>query len=260
MKKESSSMYGEESFYVALSEILGVDIDIIEMLQPKIGENTGNSKDEWHYGYYFEIPDFDELDDDVLEQILGKLLPLGEIIYLSDGELSDTQADPLGWGAEALEIDYYQKNSIPQNKVLDDLTLIEDKIRSNSDDLIKKSLIFSSFSLVESYIKTLAWGKIPSISNNILNENLRKVSGLLLNYKMSEAKGRNQVLKMFSSNGFKDLPQSIKNIRNVLAHDISATELRGDLLYGKDLKGNDVSKDIFELLNDLKIYIQNIEN
>lgn len=90
-------MYDESGdFYGALAEKLNINIELLNIIQPVVGEDTGSSRDEWHYGYYFEFPTLDEINKDVRDQILETSLPLGKIIYLSDGEISDTKADSLG--------------------------------------------------------------------------------------------------------------------------------------------------------------------
>ncbi|EGP4971644.1 hypothetical protein FAE16_000445 [Enterococcus faecium] len=250
-------MYNSGDFYGALSEILNVDIDIIDLLQPEMFENTGSSSEEWHYGYYFEFPkfeEFEELDEEVRKEILNKILPFGENVYLSDGEFSDTLSDPLGWRDDILEIEYYQKNILPQEKILSELDLIRDKIMSNPDGLIKKSLIFSAFSLTESYIKSYVWGQIPSLENNILDERLQKIVYDSLSYRFSKEDDRNKILKSMQKKQLKKIPEW--NIRNVLSHDIGEVDISGDILRGKDMKNKDFSENIYVLLDKLREYVQ----
>ncbi|EPF4342786.1 hypothetical protein [Enterococcus faecium] len=247
-------MYNSGDFYGALSEILNVDIDIIDLLQPEMFENTGSSSEEWHYGYYFEFPKFEELDEEVRKEILNKILPFGENVYLSDGEFSDTLSDPLGWRDDILEIEYYQKNILPQEKILSELDLIRDKIMSNPDGLIKKSLIFSAFSLTESYIKSYVWGQIPSLENNILDERLQKIVYDSLSYRFSKEDDRNKILKSMQKKQLKKIPEW--NIRNVLSHDIGEVDISGDILRGKDMKNKDFSENIYVLLDKLREYVQ----
>jgi len=90
----------EDVMYKALAEILGVDLCIIHLIEPYIGEDTGSSKEEWHYGYYAEIPSYESLDktvqEEIEEQIDIETFPFGQTLYFTDGELSETKANPLG--------------------------------------------------------------------------------------------------------------------------------------------------------------------
>lgn len=250
-------MYDESGdFYGALAEKLNINIELLNLIQPVVGEDTGSSWDEWHYGYYFEFPTLDEINKDVRDQILETSLPLGEKIYLSDGEISDTKADPLGWRSETLEIEYYQRNILPQGKILKEFESIKNKVHINSDDLIRKALIFSVFSLTESYVKSYTWGKIPDLEKNILDDKLRKIVFDSLDYKISRESDRNNILSNLSLKSLGNIPHW--NIRNALSHDIGAVKVSGNLLSGKDLKNKDFSEDIFDLLASLQEYVQKL--
>lgn len=69
---------GSGDFYDALAEKLNINIELLNLIQPVVAENTGSSSDEWHYDYCFEFPTLDELDEDFREQILDMSLPLGQ--------------------------------------------------------------------------------------------------------------------------------------------------------------------------------------
>lgn len=112
----------DDKMYEALAEKLGVDIRVIELINPNIGEDVGSSKDEWHYGYYFEIPNLEDFDEDIQSELKELIdidkFPFGETLYFSDGELSNTKADPLGWRVEYEEEQYYQQYILPKEQVI----------------------------------------------------------------------------------------------------------------------------------------------
>ena len=87
----------EQKFTNALSECLGIDKEIIELLDLKLENNYGNSNEDIFYGYYVEIPNWDDLDKAIQEQISVEIkneIEWGKIIYISESEFGNTKADP----------------------------------------------------------------------------------------------------------------------------------------------------------------------
>lgn len=132
------------------------------------------------------------------------------------------------------------------------------KIENTSDELIKKSLLLSAFSIAESMLKSVIVEKIPR-ENNIsdfskkilLDEIDKKIRG--------NSKTRNQL--------FKDLyntpvpKQNWINARNSLAHDIEDSSISdGQLTYLNLKLKKDESYLLSELKNSLLNFWKNIKN
>lgn len=245
----------EQDMYKALAEILNVNYDIIELIEPIIGENNGSSKDEWHYGYYFEIPSFESLDDETQEEVRKWItvndFPFGETIYLSDGELSNT------WHNDYEAEEYYRIYILPKERVIEELDSISEKMKIHDDNLIIKALLFSAFSITESYTRSLIWKKIPNFDNDIPNEILNDVLKKHLFDKLSRGNGRKEIYKKFTGKELAPIPH-YNPIRNSLAHDIGI----GQVIHGKiKVKGKnneESEEDINKIIKDLQNYILNL--
>lgn len=105
--------------------------------------------------YYFAFPQIDDIDNDVLKIIKGYpcfvKIPFGETKYFTDGQLSSTKADPFGYQADYQEELFYLNHPVTKEDVLDTLSKIETQVSGNDDELVKKSLIISAFSIIEGF-------------------------------------------------------------------------------------------------------------
>ena len=59
----------DDLLYKAIAELLNVDVRVMELINPEIGEDIGSSSDYFHYGYYCTFPQYDELDDEVKTEL-----------------------------------------------------------------------------------------------------------------------------------------------------------------------------------------------
>ncbi len=241
---------------VALAEYLGIDVDIVEMLNLELEENNGHSKDEWHYGYYVEFPELEEIDKPTRKrifEILSANIPWGETIYLDDGDLGNTNADPFGWRAEWEEEYYYQTHSLSKENTLDELSSIQKKISSEmADELITKSLIFSMFSVVESFVRSFVWSKIPSVENKSHEVKLKIIQ------ENSRGKSRNKLYNGYTGKTLKEIPY-FKEIRNSLAHNLISAKIIGNEIVITNLYEKVIYTDISNIVKDLINYIKELE-
>lgn len=251
----------EDAMYEALAEILDVDSSIIELISPNIGEDNGSSKDEWHYGYYFELPRFDDLDEDIQEELKERIdiasFPFGETVYISDGELSETKADPLGWRADYEADEYYQKYILPRERAVEELDLIAEKVKCSDDELIIKALLFSAFSITESYIRSLIWSKIPDFKKGILDENLEEILNRHLSDRLSKTQGRQEIYKQFAGKKLREIPHYVP-FRHSLAHDIGSGQVIDGKIIIKDRNDKEHKGDVGLIIAALKRYVLDV--
>jgi len=253
----------EDVMYKALAEILDVDLWIIQLIEPYIGEDTGSSKEEWHYGYYVEIPSYESLDktvqEEIEEQIDIETFPFGQTLYFTDGELSETKADPLGWRTDFEAEEYYQKNPLQKDNVIDELYSISKKLRVYDDAINTKAFLFSAFSITESYVRSLIWDKMPDLDSEVKNTKLRKILKKHLYDKLSRTSGREELYKEFTSKTLKKIPFS-DPYRNSLAHDIGQAQvIEGDIIV-KDKNDKECRHNIDAIINNLIVYVQSVDN
>ena len=242
----------------ALAEKLGVALHVVEMVDPYIGEDTGNSKDEWHYGYSFDIPAYEDLDAEIQTALKAEIdiddFPFGKSLYFTDGEIADTKADPLGWRAEYEEDQYYQKYALPKEQVVRELMEIEEKIHIADDSLIIKALIFSAFSITESFVRSMIWTKIPEIDTSVSDEQLRGFLKEHLSKIISTAKGRQEVYREFTGQKLGSMPH-VDPFRHSLAHDIGSAKVEAGRIIVTKKEPNDSAIGIDCILQDLKKYV-----
>lgn len=251
----------DDAMYESLAELLGIDSSIVELINPIIGEDNGSSTDKWHYGYFFEFPCFDDLDEDIQEELKEQIdvenFPFGKTVYVSDGELSGTKSDPLGWCADYEADEYYQKYVLPREKAVEELNLISEKIKCSDDEIIIKALLFSAFSITESYTRSLVWSKIPDFENSVLDEELKRILRKHLSDKLSKTQGRQEIYKQFVGEKLGDIPHN-NPFRNSLAHDIGSGRVMGGEIIVKDRNDKEHTRDISLVIEDLKKYISNM--
>lgn len=91
----------DDLLYKAIAELLNVDVRVMELINPEIGEDIGSSSDYFHYGYYCTFPQYDELEDEVKTKLSKYIdintFPFSEKLFFNDGDLGNTKADPFGW-------------------------------------------------------------------------------------------------------------------------------------------------------------------
>lgn len=72
----------EEYIFKKLAEKYNVSEELMEMIDPIIGEDLDPSKDRVHYGYYCEFPEFDDcIKDEIYKEIANNKIPFGETEY-----------------------------------------------------------------------------------------------------------------------------------------------------------------------------------
>lgn len=88
-----------DPFLDAFSELTGLELEILELINVDYDEDSGSSGD-FHYGYYLSFPQKHDIDTEVLEQLKKDYpeadIPFGETLYYTDADFSNTKADPLG--------------------------------------------------------------------------------------------------------------------------------------------------------------------
>lgn len=242
----------DDLMYKAIAELLQVDEEVIDLLEPYIGEETGSSKEEWHYGYYAEIPSFEKLEleqQNYIRELLGdkfSSFPFGETEYFTDGVLSGTSADPLGWRYD------FEYESIPTNEIVNELKLIKDKIKFYQDELILKALLFGAFSLTESYIRGFVKDIIPRYDNVNLPTSLVDLMDGVFRDKLNKDGGRKQLAKTFTDFKLDDIPEW--DLRHKLAHNIGDMAINGLDITG-EVKGVPYSKNIIDIIEELINYV-----
>ena len=168
----------EQKFTNALSECLGIDKEIIELLDLKLENNYGNSNEDIFYGYYVEIPNWDDLDKAIQEQISVEIkneIEWGKIIYISESEFGNTKTDPFNWKSDS-EFEYYCiTHSTQREDVLFTLKELKSKIEESQDELIIKSLILCAFSITEGFVRSIVWLHIPDIENQNFDNTLKEI-------------------------------------------------------------------------------------
>ena len=166
----------EQKFTSALSECLGINEELIELLDLKLENNYGNSNRDFFYGYYVEIPNWDSLDKLIQEQIPEKIkneIAWGETIHISEAVFGNTNSDPFNW-KDDYEYEYYCiTHSTQREDVIFTLKELKSKIKKSEDELIIKSLILCAFSITESFVRNIVWSHIPDIENQNIDNKLK---------------------------------------------------------------------------------------
>lgn len=231
----------------ALAEILGISLDTVDTLGLIIEEDIGH--DDFLYGYYVEFPQKQDIVKDVLSEIgsedLDKI-PWGKTEYYTEVQFSNTSVDPFGYRAE-WEYEIYLQEHIPSKEnIINLLNKIENIISSNNDEIIIKSLILSSFSMTESYVKHLVWLYLP--------DNLKANSTIIK--KLKNFQDRIDLFLKHSGKKLKYIPLS-KDVRHPLAHNIIEPKVCNNQLELLDEKNDIHFYDIIQIIENLKTFIKN---
>ncbi len=240
----------------ALAEILRVDVDLINMLNLDIQMNIGNN--DFLYGYYVEFPTKKSIDKNVLALIKQKdidKIPWGETEFYSEADFGNTEADPFGWKSEWEEETYYQSHAPSKENILEKLQNIETKItEQKNDELVLKALIFSAFSITESYMRSLVWDVIPDFDFTELDDKLKGILKKDLIYKLSRNDTRKKLFKELTGKTLKPIPNFLE-IRNSLAHNMFSAEIIDDNIIIKDKNDIDKPFNIKSIIDELKKYV-----
>lgn len=242
----------------AISEILEIDLNVLELLNIEIGEDFGSSSDQWHYGYYFTFPQIDNIDKEVLEEIKGypcfANIPFGETKYFTDGQLSSTKADPFGYQADYQEELFYLNHPVSKKGVLDALSKIETQVSDNDDEIVKKSLIISAFSIIEGFKRNFVWDLVIKDNVDNIGEANKKLFTKMIFDKLANYNGRNYIYEELTGNKLKKIPMF--EIRNKLAHDISSCILTDNCIMYFDKENSRKEFEINNLFIQLKQYVE----
>ncbi len=242
----------------AISELLEIDLNVLELINIEIGEDVGSSSDQWHYGYYFTFPQIDNIDKEVLEEIKGypcfANIPFGETKYFTDGQLSSTKADPFGYQADYQEELFNLNHPVTKEDVFETLAKIEVQVSSNNDEIVKKSLIISAFSIIEGFKRNFVWNLVIKDNVDNMGETNKKLFIKMILEKLTNHNGRNYIYEELTGNKLKKIPMF--EIRNKLAHDISSCILIDNYITYFDKENNRKEYDINNLFVQLRQYVE----
>lgn len=250
----------EQRYTSALSECLGIDEELIEILDLKLKNNYGNSNEDFCYEYYVEIPNWDDLDKSIQEQIPKEIkneIEWGETIYISESDLGNTEADPFNWKSD-YEYEYYcMTHSTQREDVLFTLKELKNKIDESKDELITKSLILCAFSITESFVRKIVWLHIPDIEKQNMDNTLKDILKQKMHDDINNGGKRKEIYKIFTN---KDLPPIpfFKNVRNSLAHNITSASISDDTLL-ITIKNFEQQFSIEQIMNELIKYVDTLD-
>ena len=308
--------------------------EMVEILDPYIGTNTGASRDEWNYGNYIEFPD--DISDDQIESLLdyfGLTIPFGETISFEEAlrgylkgvyDVSDDMLDSLNYrsanchfpdldddvirdsvinllidsgapigktcdedaGEVPEEYSYWNNSdqmywndsddlldqySIEFVNYKEEIDLIRKKVAENDDSLIKKSLILAAFVYTESFVRSKIISLLPDLDTcgDVITRNILKK---YFDDKLGKTAGRKELYKQYFGNSqiedelkkLSDIPHV--KLRNILAHDISTSEVTGSIIRYSFIDNSrqgsitNEEKDIDELLSELIDFSKTLEN
>lgn len=242
-----------ESMYEAIAEILGVDVNLIELISPCVGEDTGTS-DDFHYGWYVEFPNFENLEPEIQKQIQEYLpedkfnfFPFGETEYYSDSELGNTKADPFGWKYD----DYkFIGDPLPSDETVAELERLKNKISDNEtqDSLVIKALVLAAFSLTESFQKGFVKEQIVKANLPDTDKQTEAFVDSILVDILNDGQRRANLLERYTDQALKRIPYWI--LRNQLAHNIGDMVVLNHRITG-EIKGKPFNADVFEIFKQL---------
>lgn len=302
--------------------------EMVGILEPYIGTNTGASRDEWNYGNYIEFPDSKSISDDQIKLLLGYFgleIPFGEPISFEETlrkylkcvyDVSDDMLDSLDYPSEEFDFpgindgkirdlaidllieagapigetlyedagelpesymywndsdDLFDQYSIEIVNYKQEIELIKDKVASNDDALIKKSLVLAAFVFTESFVRSKIISILPDL-NSYDDVITRDILKKYFDDKLEKTAGRKELYKQYFGNSqtadklkkLSDIPHV--KLRNILAHDISKPEVIGSKIRYSFIDNSrqgsitGVETEIDELLEELITFSENLEN
>lgn len=246
--------------------------DLVDIIEPNIELNTGSSG-EGTYGNYCEWQNLDSYDDDMLEALqeyfVNQLPPKryktrDDIIkFLRELGVPEETAWEFGENFPEEKGYFYTRESeylfyeyeLKLGQYIKEVDTLRGLIIRESDHLIKKSLLFTIFSLTESYVKQVVWNSVPNIEENVISPIL---SDLLIGH-INDCFKTKDKLKFLS----KKLDINIgafphDNLRNFLAHNVGLPIIVDDKIEFTNEKSEVVRKDISVVIVDLLEFAQKV--
>ncbi|MGN1295715.1 MAG: hypothetical protein ACI4U5_04840 [Bacilli bacterium] len=250
-----------EELYLAVAELLNVDKDIIEVISPNVGEDIGLSSDNIHYGYYFEFPKYDELDDDIKKEIekydIKHKIPFGQTICFDDSVLGNTKADPFGWKNDYEQELFILNQQTTKLEIRDTINNLKDKINQCDDEIIKKSLILASYSIIDGFVKSFIFDQINKYNLTEINETTMDIFNEILLNKLENTTGRKQIYKKLNKSELPNIPR-YNPLRNLLAHNFSMVSINNNMITYEDKSHNIQEYSIDNLFKDFENFITNL--
>lgn len=242
---------------MALAEILGVDVELIEQLGINIEENIGN--DDFLYGYYAEFPKFEDIDEDIkdtYDAIQLDKIPWGETKFYDLSEFGNTDADPFGWHDDWEEEYYYYTNAPSEDNIINQLEEIKIKIHKYKDDeIVVKALVLSAFSITESYARSIVLEYIPKFDKSNLNDKLKDILKKYIVDKISNNRGRKDLLKEIAGKNIKPIPK-YKELRCPLAHNMFYADIKNKTIIVKNKNDEETRFEIDNILDELIEFVE----
>lgn len=250
----------EQRYTNALSECLGIDKELIELLDLKLENDYGNSNGDFFYGYYVEIPNWNDLDKSIQEQISDEIkneIEWGKTIYIPESKIGNTNADPFNWKAD-YEYEYYCiTHSTQREDVLFTLKELKNKIQISEDELIIKSLILCAFSITESFVRSIIWLHIPDIENQNIDNTLKEILKQKMQDDINNGGKRKEIYKRFTGKELPSIP-FFKIVRNSLAHNLTSASVNNDVLV-ITINNFEQQFSIEKIINELINYVDTLD-
>lgn len=215
----------------------------------------------------FDFPGINagEIRELAIDLLIEAGAPIGETLYEDAGELPESY---MYWNDSDDSFDQY---SIKIVNYKQEIELIKNKVASNDDALIKKSLVLAAFVFTESFVRSKIISILPDL-NSYDDVITRDILKKYFDDKLEKTAGRKELYKQYFGNSqtvdeFKklsDIPHV--KLRNILAHDISKSEVIGSRIrysfIDNSRRGSitKVETEIDELLEELIIFSENLGN
>ena len=223
--------------------------------------------------YHFPNLDDDVIRDSVINLLIDSGAPIGRIFYEDAGEVPEeysywNNSDQMYWNDSDDLLDQYSIEFVSYKEEID---LIRKKVAENDDSLIKKSLILAAFVYTESFVRSKIISLLPDLDTcgDVITRNILKK---YFDDKLGKTAGRKELYKQYFGNSqiedelkkLSDIPHV--KLRNILAHDISTSEVTGSIIRYSFIDNSrqgsitSVEKDIDELLSELIDFSETLEN
>jgi len=222
------------------------------------------------FDYPYKEFNFPSINDSEIRELAIYLLievgaPIGETLYEDAGELPESY---MYWNDSD---DLFDQYSIEILNYKQEIELIKNKVASNNDALVKKSLILAAFVFTESFVRSKIISILPDLNSydDVITRNILKK---YFDDKLEKTAGRKELYKQYFGNfqtadelkKLSDIPHV--KLRNILAHDISTSEVIGSRIRYSFIDNSregsitEVEIEINELLEELITFSENLEN